>query len=359
MPLSMADKMLTEDNQRYLSEGGYFKTKLHISYLDSNGKIQQYLDCRYDIGSENGGLEKHIREAYDGLLKAGFSSKEQRDEIFKMCDYLFSKDNVAETESADQPSETSQDAQSEQNKPESENEAQDSPKKPPKSISDATAEEKPQNFEEKPQKTKVINLYAGPGAGKTTAALQICLELKKLGVNAEYVSEFAKDLIYDGKEEMLKDQKFVTDGQYERLNRLRGKVDVIVTDSPLLLGQVYGKKSIDKDYKDEIRKRYDSFDNYNAFIVRGKNFTQKGRVHNLEESKQLDADVLQMLSDNKIFHGYYKQDNLSVAVENIEKWLDKDKVSTIANEADVADKALTNSTSQPKTKKIKQRIQDR
>ena len=153
-----------------------------------------------------------------------------------------------------------------------------------------------------------------------------------------------------GKEEMLKDQKFVTDGQYERLNRLRGKVDVIVTDSPLLLGQVYGKKSIDKDYKDEIRKRYDSFDNYNAFIVRGKNFTQKGRVHNLEESKQLDADVLQMLSDNKIFHGYYKQDNLSEAVENIEKWLDKDKVSTLANEAHVADKALTNSTSQQKTK---------
>lgn len=522
MPLSMADKMLTEDNQRYLSEGGYFKTKLHISYLDSNGKIQQYLDCRYDIGSENGGLEKHIREAYDGLLKAGFSSKEQRDEIFKMCDYLFSKDNVAETESADQPSETSQDAQSEQNeqemavpqeavgentnkevtwqdnqsdnqsatspkddsvqqggntqkkkkwneifvskdalikkydnssllkmpknseysdyvyymfnnrikesdnqsgtykllllndesvklrnrngdiieltpeefskvvnntsaedyakvndknveqasetsqdaqseqnKPESENEAQDSPKKPPKSVSDTAEEEKPQNLEQKPQKTKVINLYAGPGAGKTTAALQICLELKKLGINAEYVSEFAKDLIYDGKEEMLKDQRYVTDGQYERLNRLRGKVDVIVTDSPLLLGQVYGKKSVDKEYKDEIRNRYDSFDNYNAFIVRGNNFTQKGRVHNLEESKQLDADVLQMLSDNKIFHGYYKQDNLSEAVENIEKWLDKDKVSTIANEAEAKDKNALNEPAKEKPKKIKEKINDR
>lgn len=480
MPLSMADKMLTEENQRYTSEGGYFKTKLHISYVDENGKVQQYCDCRYDVGSENGGLERHIREAFDGLLKAGFSSREERDEIFKMCDYLFSRDKVAETVSGEQheqsdnqsatspkddsvqqggntqkkkkwneifvskdalinkydnssllkmpknseysdyvyymfnnrikesdnqsgtykllllndetvklrnrngdiieltseefskvvnntsaedyakvndknieeASETSQDAQNEQNEQEGENEAQESPKKPPKSISD-TAEE------EKPQKTKVINLYAGPGAGKTTAALQICLELKKLGINAEYVSEFAKDLIYDGKEEMLKDQRYVTDGQYERLNRLRGKVDVIVTDSPLLLGQVYGKKSVDKEYKDEIRNRYDSFDNYNAFIVRGNNFTQKGRVHNLEESKQLDADVLQMLSDNKIFHGYYKQDNLSEAVENIEKWLDKDKVSTIANEADIADKALTNSTSQPKTKKIKQRVQDR
>ena len=494
MPLSIADKMLTEENQRYLSEGGYFKTKLHISYVSEDGKVQQYCDCRYDVGSENGGLEKHIRETFDGFLKAGFSSKEERDDIFKMCDYLFSKDNVAETESAnqssetsqdaqsepneqemavpqeavqqggntqkkkkwneifvskdalikkydnssllkmpknseysdyvyymfnnrikesdnqsgtykllllndesvklrnrngdiieltpeefwkvvnntsaedyakvndknvEQASETSQDAQSEQNEPESENEAQESPKKPPKSVSDTAEEEKPQNFEEKPQKTKVINLYAGPGAGKTTAALQICLELKKLGINAEYVSEFAKDLIYDGKEEMLKDQKFVTDGQYERLNRLRGKVDVIVTDSPLLLGQVYGKKSVDKEYKDEIRNRYDSFDNYNAFIVRGNNFTQKGRVHNLEESKQLDADVLQMLSDNKIFHGYYKQDNLSEAVENIEKWLDKDKVSTIANEAEIIDKNALNEPTKEKPKKIKEKINDR
>ncbi len=359
MPLSMADKMLTEDNQRYLSEGGYFKTKLHISYLDSNGKIQQYFDCRYDIGSENGGLEKHIREAFDGFLKAGFSSQEERDDVFKMCDYLFSKDRVAETESAEQTYETSQEAQNEQNEQESENEAQESAKKPPKSVSDTAEEEKPQNLEQKPQRTKVINLYAGPGAGKTTAALEICLELKKRGINAEYVSEFAKDLIYDGKEEMLKDQKLVTDGQYERLNRLRGKVDVIVTDSPLLLGQVYGKKSIDKDYKDEIRKRYDSFDNYNAFIVRGNNFTQKGRVHNLEESKQLDADVLQMLSDNKIFHGYYKQGNLSEAVENIEKWLDKDKISTIANEADAKNKNALNELAKKKPKKIKEKINDR
>ena len=125
------------------------------------------------------------------------------------------------------------------------------------------------------------------------------------------------------------------------------------------VGQVYGKKSIAKEYKDEIRNRYDSFDNYNAFIVRGNNFAQKGRVHNLEESKQLDADVLQMLSDNKIFHGYYKQGNLSEAVENIEKWLDKDKVSTIANEAEIIDKNALNEPTKEKPKKIKEKINDR
>lgn len=339
----------------------------HASYVDS---WLQYLredtnflfDAINDAQRITDYLEDFERSLNNLNENNSFSDSAQRDSM--SVDNALAENTTNEVAGqkiqAEQASETSQGAQNEQNEQEGENEAQESAKKPPKSISDTAEEEKPQNLEQKPQKTKVINLYAGPGAGKTTAALQICLELKKLGINAEYVSEFAKDLIYDGKEEMLKDQKLVTDGQYERLNRLRGKVDVIVTDSPLLLGQVYGKKSIDKDYKDEIRKRYDSFDNYNAFIVRDKNFTQKGRVHNLEESKQLDAEVLQMLSDNKIFHGYYKQGNLSEAVENIEKWLDKDKVSTIANEADAKNKnALLNKPAKEKPKKIKEKINDR
>lgn len=82
-------------------------------------------------------------------------------------------------------------------------------------------------------------------------------------------------------------------------------------------------------------------------------------MHNLEESKQLDADVLQMLSDNKIFHGYYKHDNLSEAVENIEKWLDKDKMSTIANETEAKDKNALNEPTKEKPKKIKEKINDR
>lgn len=40
--------------------------------------------------------------------------------------------------------------------------------------------------------TIVVNLFGEPGAGKSTAAMDITARLKRKGINAEYVSEFAK-----------------------------------------------------------------------------------------------------------------------------------------------------------------------
>ena len=44
-------------------------------------------------------------------------------------------------------------------------------------------------------KTLVVNLFAGPGAGKTTCAWEIASELKKRGIVTEYVPEYAKELV--------------------------------------------------------------------------------------------------------------------------------------------------------------------
>lgn len=43
--------------------------------------------------------------------------------------------------------------------------------------------------------TKIVNAFAGPGAGKTTACLEIVSQLKMRGKSAEYVPEYAKELI--------------------------------------------------------------------------------------------------------------------------------------------------------------------
>lgn len=40
--------------------------------------------------------------------------------------------------------------------------------------------------------TIVVNLFGEPSAGKSTCAMDITAQLKRHGVNAEYVSEFAK-----------------------------------------------------------------------------------------------------------------------------------------------------------------------
>ena len=44
----------------------------------------------------------------------------------------------------------------------------------------------------------VINLFGGPGCGKSTAASYIFSKLKMLGINAELATEFAKDKTWEG-----------------------------------------------------------------------------------------------------------------------------------------------------------------
>lgn len=41
----------------------------------------------------------------------------------------------------------------------------------------------------------VVNLFAQPGAGKSTGAAYIFAKLKMAGVNAELITEFAKDKV--------------------------------------------------------------------------------------------------------------------------------------------------------------------
>lgn len=43
--------------------------------------------------------------------------------------------------------------------------------------------------------TIIVNLFAGPGAGKSTGAAYIFSKLKLAGIDCEYVSEFAKDKV--------------------------------------------------------------------------------------------------------------------------------------------------------------------
>ena len=53
------------------------------------------------------------------------------------------------------------------------------------------------------KKSIVVNLFAGPGAGKSTGATYIFSKLKMLGIDAEYVSEFAKDKVWEENERVL------------------------------------------------------------------------------------------------------------------------------------------------------------
>lgn len=162
--------------------------------------------------------------------------------------------------------------------------------------------------------TIVINAFAGPGAGKTTSCLEIAEKLKKQGFVTEYVQEYAKELVYDNNLIMLdghyEHQFAILNEQMKRINRLYGKVDFIVTDSPILLNNTYLNEDKNTEvylaYSDSVNKLYGLYNNFNYFVERDTSvFEKEGRIHNLEQSIAIDNELKNMLHNNQIDFDVY------------------------------------------------------
>lgn len=171
-------------------------------------------------------------------------------------------------------------------------------------------------------KTIVVNMFAGPGAGKTTCAWQVASELKKRGYITEYVPEYAKELVWDKNFDQLDGtldhQKQLLEVQAHRLERLKGQVDFIVTDSPLMLNAIYltGSPEEMKRYTDQVYRRFAAYDNFSVFIQRGKSFEQAGRIHDLEQSRKIDQQIKDLLHDYKIYYGTYTYETVRLVTDN-------------------------------------------
>jgi hypothetical protein len=145
----------------------------------------------------------------------------------------------------------------------------------------------------------VTNLFGGPGIGKSTLAAGIFSLLKLHGVNAELVTEFAKDLTWEERHKTLTNQYYVWGKQYHRMWRLRDDVDIIVTDSPLLLSLIYGE-TCPPFHQTVIETYHSTFKNLNYFLRRIKPYNPKGRNQDLEEAKNIDINIKNMLIKHNI-----------------------------------------------------------
>lgn len=143
----------------------------------------------------------------------------------------------------------------------------------------------------------IINLFGAPGAGKSTGAAYIFSKLKMLGVNAELVTEFAKDKVWENNTEVLSNQTYVFGKQHFRISRCANKVDVIVTDSPLLLSALYNKSDLlGEEFNDLVAKIFKSYNSVNYFIERDKPYNPKGRLQTENESDCLAEKIKDMLA---------------------------------------------------------------
>ena len=146
--------------------------------------------------------------------------------------------------------------------------------------------------------TVIVNLFAGPGAGKTTGAWYISAKLKMAGADVEYISEFAKDKVWEENDLVFKNQFYITGKQAWKVARCDGKMEVAVTDSPILLGAMYCEDN--PDLISGIKYEFNKHKNINFFIERCKKYNPNGRIQTEEEAKTIDARVKEFLIDTKI-----------------------------------------------------------
>ena len=152
----------------------------------------------------------------------------------------------------------------------------------------------------------VVNLFGAPGAGKSTGTAYIFSQLKMAGVNAELVTEFAKDKVWEESKAVFQNQAYIFGKQYFRISRLQDKVDVVVTDSPIILSPFYANDPVlGEEFDTLCTKVFNSYDSMNVFINRVKPYNPSGRFQTEDESDQLAIRLQTFLNEHGIVCRYY------------------------------------------------------
>jgi hypothetical protein len=161
---------------------------------------------------------------------------------------------------------------------------------------------------------RVINLIGPPGAGKSTTAAGLFSLMKLRGLKTELVTEYAKDLVYEKRLSNI-DQNYIFAKQHRRLSRLKGVVDYVVTDSPLLLSLYYTDPELPKSFERFVRDVIDTFDQYYFFIERVKEYQTYGREQSVTESDVIGIQLKRLLHKEGI--NYFRVDGDGDAANRI------------------------------------------
>lgn len=163
---------------------------------------------------------------------------------------------------------------------------------------------------------KVINLIGSPGTGKSTTAAGLFYLMKTEQESVELVTEYAKDMVWrEYPKKAFQDQLYITAKQNRRLEVLRGKVEFVITDSPLLLGCLYVPSNYPSHWEPFTRQLFDSYDNFVVFLERVKPYNPVGRYQDEKGSNALSKKIKSFLISEKISHVSFPAD--AKAPENI------------------------------------------
>jgi Mg-chelatase subunit ChlD len=148
-------------------------------------------------------------------------------------------------------------------------------------------------------KIRRICLFAGPGVGKSTTAARVFYELKIKGYDIELIQEYVKTWAHQGKTPVSYDQNYLFSKQLKSEDEALRKLQLVVTDSPLLLNAAYAHHN-EFPGSENLIATAQKFDNeflpLNLFIDRTVDYVEKGRYQDLAQALQFDEYLLDFLN---------------------------------------------------------------
>jgi len=149
--------------------------------------------------------------------------------------------------------------------------------------------------------TRVINVIGGPGSDKSLFAAAILLELNLHGRTVETIPDYAKSLVWQSNYEVLKNQYFIAQRQFEMLHLLDGQVQFLITECALPQILYYNENYPDNicdqgKTREQILRWHDQYDNVNVLVERGdKKYVRSGRFQEEDHAREIDRGLRNIL----------------------------------------------------------------
>lgn len=145
--------------------------------------------------------------------------------------------------------------------------------------------------------TKVINIMGGPGCNKGLIVSGVMFHLKLLQKKVEYIPSIAREYMWLGKYDKLRNQYEIAEEQYKMLKALDGKVEYLITDGSLYQCDFYNifdsANIADKaKVSEQLKQWLLDFHNINVWVDRGDSAMEAGRNISLEKAMEIDKSMM-------------------------------------------------------------------
>ena len=152
------------------------------------------------------------------------------------------------------------------------------------------------------KKIRRINLFSGPGGGKSTLSAWLFYNLKMQRKRVEQIQEYIKFWTYIPRSPKSFDGVYIMSKQIHQEDTiLRGDTDLIVTDSPLMLQYFFSWHHGSPGQQPMLQLALEMeslYPSLNILLKRKDEFYDKvGRYENIEEAKKID-NKMKILFDN-------------------------------------------------------------